>query len=258
MKKYYLYTGLLSITFTIISIKYTNWTIKSIPTFIVFLSVLILLTLLLFFIISWFNRCPKCKKLDAIKKMGEDELSRHHTETYYDKKNNSYKNREKAIIRYYNRCKYCGYDTFKDKQITIDGGKRQEGCGLQMVIYILVFSIWGLPSYFILKKGGDKTQVNHNINTTMDEENVNTYHSHPNASQHILTDEDLNKLSKQELQIIRNEIFARHGYIFRKGGKMDTFFRKQKWYQPKYKNVDHLLSEIEKRNIKNIRKFEKR
>lgn len=88
--------------------------------------------------------------------------------------------------------------------------------------------------------------------------NDNVFDLPPNASQHILTDEDLNKLSKQELQIMRNEIFARHGYIFRKGGKMDTFFRKQEWYQPKYKNVNHLLSEIEKENIKNIRKFEKR
>ena len=59
------------------------------------------------------------------------------------------------------------------------------------------------------------------------------------------------------LKILRNEIFARHGYIFQYGGEMDNYFSEMSWYQPVRKNVDHLLSEIEKHNIKVIQKTEK-
>lgn len=73
----------------------------------------------------------------------------------------------------------------------------------------------------------------------------------PFASQRLLTSDELhkNKYSKFDLSIMRNEIFARHGYKFEAGGEMDQYFRMQNWYQPKLDDVSSLLSEVEKQNI---------
>ena len=78
----------------------------------------------------------------------------------------------------------------------------------------------------------------------------------PIASNKVLNQNDLNRMSKRDLQIMRNEIFARYGYIFKSGGQMDRHFRKTNWYRPEYKNVDSKLTEIEKKNIELILKHE--
>lgn len=65
-------------------------------------------------------------------------------------------------------------------------------------------------------------------------------------------------LQNLNLQILRNGIFARHGYKFKDGGKMDNYFGKLSWYHPTHKNVDNLLSETEKHNIKMIQSIESR
>jgi YARHG domain-containing protein len=55
---------------------------------------------------------------------------------------------------------------------------------------------------------------------------------------------------------MRNEIFARYGYIFRPGGKMEKYFQSQSWYQPNAADVNSFLTEIELQNIETIRKLE--
>lgn len=70
-----------------------------------------------------------------------------------------------------------------------------------------------------------------------------------------LTQNALNRYTKEELRIMRNEIFAAHGYIF-KTKKIREYFLMQEWYIPKYENVDSLLTHIEKVNISNIKKME--
>jgi hypothetical protein len=73
----------------------------------------------------------------------------------------------------------------------------------------------------------------------------------------IVSQEELNKLSLQELKIMRNEIYARYGYLFTSKGEMDLYFRKQDWYVSLNDNVDNYLTEIEKENIKRIKLAEK-
>ncbi len=77
----------------------------------------------------------------------------------------------------------------------------------------------------------------------------------------------LASLSLEELKIMRNEIFARYGYIFKKGGEMDTYFNKQDWYLGIKKkegvginndDPDNYLTAIEKANLKNILKEEEK
>lgn len=79
---------------------------------------------------------------------------------------------------------------------------------------------------------------------------------YPEASLRYLTDADLRGKPAPELKIMRNEIFARHGYIFQTA-VMRTYFRRQPWYKPRYKDVSSMLTDIESANIELIKKYEK-
>jgi hypothetical protein len=76
------------------------------------------------------------------------------------------------------------------------------------------------------------------------------------ASLRQLGAEELRKMSKSDLKIMRNEIFARYGFIFKSGGEMAIYFKKQDWYSEKHANVDNFLTDLEKENIKLIQQFE--
>ena len=77
----------------------------------------------------------------------------------------------------------------------------------------------------------------------------------PEASERLLTASDLQNLSKNDLKIMRNEIFARHGYIFQTN-EMKTYFKYQDWYSPQYNNVNSMLTSIEQQNIELIKRYE--
>jgi len=79
---------------------------------------------------------------------------------------------------------------------------------------------------------------------------------YPEASFVKLTSKELSELSISELKIMRNEIFARKGYVFKAGGKMNNYFSKKEWYKPIKKDVIE-FSDIEKHNIELILKLEK-
>lgn len=79
----------------------------------------------------------------------------------------------------------------------------------------------------------------------------------PEASRRLLTDADLRTKSKSDLRIMRNEIFAGHGYIF-KTSEMKGYFDKQTWYRPRYSNVSGKLTDIENENVRLIQAYEKR
>lgn len=74
-------------------------------------------------------------------------------------------------------------------------------------------------------------------------------------SEHRLTSSDIAGCSKQELRILRNAIYARHGYIF-KSADLRDFFNQFYWYTPRYSNVDKQLSSLERSNIAFIKSFE--
>jgi len=80
-------------------------------------------------------------------------------------------------------------------------------------------------------------------------------YKYPQGSERILTDSDLQNISKHDLRIMRNEIFARHGYIF-KSDDLKEYFKNQDWYTPKYEDVNSMLTSIEKKNIEFIKSHE--
>ncbi len=73
-------------------------------------------------------------------------------------------------------------------------------------------------------------------------------------SEKLLEEEELRKKSKKELRLLRNEIFARKGYVF-KNEEIKNFFESKDWYQPQ-PNKKIELSEIEQLNVNLIKRIE--
>ncbi len=67
---------------------------------------------------------------------------------------------------------------------------------------------------------------------------------YPEASNRLLTDEDLNYRTFEELAIMRNEILARYGLIF-KEKKLKEYFGDTDWYEPQHKDVSRYLTWLE-------------
>lgn len=80
----------------------------------------------------------------------------------------------------------------------------------------------------------------------------------PASSYELLSASDLWYCTPYDLYLARNEIFARHGYIF-SNADLDAYFRAQPWYMPRY-TPDAFkwewLSSIEMRNIALIQERE--
>lgn len=75
---------------------------------------------------------------------------------------------------------------------------------------------------------------------------------YPFVSGRIVMQDELNKFSKDELRLMRNEIFAEHSYIF-KSQDLQNYFNKQKWYVPEKRVVpENELNFFEKENLKTI------
>jgi len=86
--------------------------------------------------------------------------------------------------------------------------------------------------------------------------NSNFLGKYPQASMRELSHEELNGMTKPDLQIMRNEIFARYGFIFKSGEKMDLYFQNQDWYNGQHDQVNAFLTNLEKENIKLIQQIE--
>jgi hypothetical protein len=80
--------------------------------------------------------------------------------------------------------------------------------------------------------------------------------NYPEASQRLLKADDVEEFPKSELEYMRNEIFARHGYCFRKK-ILRQDFEMQEWYVPNTVDIRGLLTDIEKKNIQLIKRYEK-
>lgn len=76
-----------------------------------------------------------------------------------------------------------------------------------------------------------------------------------NASNEELTSDFVSNLSKADIFILRNSIFARHGFAFR-DKQLRMYFEQFNWYMPVFGNVKDELTEIEKKNIDLLLRYE--
>ena len=99
-----------------------------------------------------------------------------------------------------------------------------------------------------------------------DNEGVEEVSEHSNSpsgyesllSDRKLTDSDLTYKTKKELELMRNSIYARHGYRFKRDD-LFTHFSQYSWYNPTTSDmaaVYNTMSDIEKYNVDFIKKHE--
>ncbi len=79
------------------------------------------------------------------------------------------------------------------------------------------------------------------------------------SDKNYLTEDDMKKLSKEQLALARNEIFARHGYVFN-DDLFKKYFTEKSWYVPNssYDGSDSTLNQYEIANYQLIQAWEKK
>ncbi len=77
-----------------------------------------------------------------------------------------------------------------------------------------------------------------------------------NPSVTLLKAADIENFTKADIYILRNSIYAKHGYSFKKRA-LRVFFDSHDWYMPVYIDIKKELTDIEKANIKLLMRYEK-
>lgn len=77
-----------------------------------------------------------------------------------------------------------------------------------------------------------------------------------NPSKEVIKKEVVENLSKADLYILNKLVYAKHGLIF-KDKKLSEYFLNHSWYVPVSNNVDSYLTEIEKKNIDLLGRYER-
>lgn len=80
--------------------------------------------------------------------------------------------------------------------------------------------------------------------------------SYPQASMRLLKPKDVENEMKEDLEFMRNEIFARHGFCFKKK-YLRQQFENEAWYVPNTVDIKGFLTDIEKKNIEMIKRYER-
>lgn len=84
-----------------------------------------------------------------------------------------------------------------------------------------------------------------------------SYYIIPDSSSRYLTKEELYQYDNSSLGFVRNEIFARHGYVF-KNEDYRNYFTSMPWYLPdsRFKGTLKELNPVEKHNVELIQSIE--
>lgn len=77
-----------------------------------------------------------------------------------------------------------------------------------------------------------------------------------NASARLLKKEEVENLYKADLEVIRNAIYARHGYSFKNRRMRYVFDGYVDWYMPVSVDIRGELTDIEKQNIELLKRYE--
>ncbi len=119
-------------------------------------------------------------------------------------------------------------------------------CGYS--IPILNASDWNDMTLF-----SDETVISEYVNQEVEDTDDSLYLL-PNSDAIKLHESDISWLSEDDLRLARNEIFARHGYVF-KSDELESYFSEKSWYFPD-PYYDESLSKIEEYNVKLIEEME--
>jgi len=76
----------------------------------------------------------------------------------------------------------------------------------------------------------------------------------PQGSDRLLNENDVKYLTNWGMAVMKNEIYARHGMIF-KPGMLKDHFAKQSWYHPAATNVQGRLTSVERANLNYLENY---
>jgi predicted nucleic acid-binding Zn-ribbon protein len=98
----------------------------------------------------------------------------------------------------------------------------------------------------------NKDQSSHDHHSTKEKSHESSNlsssdHILPASDKRVVSEEDIANLTKGQLRLARNEIYARHGYVF-KSQDLQTYFSSKSWYHPA-PSFDGSLNEVEKENV---------
>jgi hypothetical protein len=124
------------------------------------------------------------------------------------------------------------------------------------------------PDRKVINVSNSSTNWDESIDNEVTSETWNPYYlnengqvipgrKYPEVSKQYLDESDLTLYSKDELKIMRNEIFAVYGYIF-KTEPLKSYYGSLPWYKGERDNVDDMLTELEKKNVALIKEVENR
>ncbi|AWI05302.1 YARHG domain-containing protein [Clostridium drakei] len=166
------------------------------------------------------------------------------------------------------------FDKVDNKSESRIGNLKSRGIKLKALAaaIVLVFFVGFGITYMHLSKGKNNNSSDSNNQTIYNNEKTSTKQNtekdskkqteekDENSNEYILpysnkrpiTKNDLKGLSKKQLQLARNEIFARHGYVF--GEPFKSYFKSKSWYKEdkSFTGEGKQLSALERHNIKVI------
>lgn len=76
-----------------------------------------------------------------------------------------------------------------------------------------------------------------------------------NPSVTLLTSKDVENMKRGDLEVMRNAIYARHGYTFR-NRNMRVLFDNVEWYMPVSTDIRADLTEVEQQNVALLKRYE--
>ena len=82
----------------------------------------------------------------------------------------------------------------------------------------------------------------------------------PDVDSRYLTREEISQLSKEELRLARNEVYARHGRLF-DSADLQNYFNGKSWYEgriPAKQFSDSIFNDYERKNLDLIREIEEK
>ena len=77
----------------------------------------------------------------------------------------------------------------------------------------------------------------------------------PDSATAYLTEQDLSGMSAKKLTYARNEIYARHGYVFQ-SPELNSYFEKKAWYKADSSFDGTTLTDVEKENVEFIKQYQ--
>ncbi|WP_142329593.1 YARHG domain-containing protein [Bacillus sp. es.036] len=121
-------------------------------------------------------------------------------------------------------------------------------CGYS--IPVLQATNWGEMTLFI----DEKMMSEYTADPVFDYIESSSSYLLPHSDVIKLSESELTSFNKDELRLARNEIFARHGYLF-KSDELESYFAAKTWYYPD-PYYDGSLNNVEEYNVKLIEDLE--